>query len=156
MPPDPHDEDRGAPEGIEIGFGEEPDAELDQPNPRELAEAAAAALLDGPGLVPPDPLPSPSDLEAAWGDDALDGVERLRADLGGRRVGLAISGGGSLGSFEAGVLRFAYDHAAIAPVAIAGNSAGGLNGEWSRAIVRSRAIDDRADLAPHQRRHVGA
>lgn len=110
-----------------MGLGEEPGAELDQPNPREVAVAAAEALLDGPGLLAPDPPVAPSDLEAAWGDDALDGAERLRADLGGRRVGLAISGGGSLGSFEAGVLRFVYDHAAIAPVAIAGNSAGGLN-----------------------------
>jgi len=70
---------------------------------------------------------SADEIEATWGDDALDGVERLRADLGGRRVGIAISGGGSLGSFEAGALRFLYDHGAISPVAISGNSAGALN-----------------------------
>lgn len=125
---DYHQEGR---EGAEIGLGEAssssdrgPD---DAPTPRELALAAAEAQLAGPGLVPPDPPRSPADLEAGWSDGALDAIERLRADLGGRRVGLAISGGGSLGSFEAGVLRFAYDHAAVAPVAVAGNSAGGLN-----------------------------
>lgn len=99
----------------------------DAPTPRDLAVAAAEAHLRGPALTLPDELPSPGDLEATWSDEALDAVERLRADLGGRRVGLAISGGGSLGSFEAGVLRFVYDHAPIAPVAVAGNSAGALN-----------------------------
>jgi predicted acylesterase/phospholipase RssA len=113
MPPDEPAEDRPTPE--------------DLPTPRELAVAAAEDHLAGPALAPAGPLPSPIDVEATWSDDALDALERLRADLGGRRVGLAISGGGSLGSFEAGVLRFLYDHAALAPVAVAGNSAGGLN-----------------------------
>lgn len=95
--------------------------------PRELAIEAAERHLAGPALTVPADAPSPADLEATWDDHALDALERLRADLGGRRTGLAISGGGSLGSFEAGVLRFLYDHAAVAPVAVAGNSAGGLN-----------------------------
>ncbi len=103
-----------------------PDPE-DLPTPRDLAIAAAEARLDGPGLRPAPTPPPAIELEAGWGDHALDQLEVLRADLGGRRVGIAISGGGSLGSFEAGVLRFLYDHAAIAPVAIAGNSAGALN-----------------------------
>lgn len=99
----------------------------DEPSPRELAVARAERYLDGPALTVPDDAPSPADLEATWADDALDALEVLRADLGGRRTGLAISGGGSLGSFEAGVLRFLYDHAAVAPIAVSGNSAGGLN-----------------------------
>ncbi len=94
---------------------------------RELAIERAERYLDGPALTVPDHAPSPADLEATWDDHVLDALEVLRADLGGRRTGLAISGGGSLGSFEAGVLRFLYDHAAVAPVAVAGNSAGGLN-----------------------------
>ncbi|MGN6694344.1 MAG: patatin-like phospholipase family protein [Aquihabitans sp.] len=107
-----------------------PEAEValeDQPTPRELAVAQAEGYLDGPALTVPDDAPSPADLEATWNDEVLDALEVLRADLGGRRTGLAISGGGSLGSFEAGVLRFLYDHAAVAPVAVSGNSAGGLN-----------------------------
>ncbi|WP_426573208.1 patatin-like phospholipase family protein [Aquihabitans sp. McL0605] len=103
------------------------EVEDDRPTPRELAIERAERFLDGPALRVPDGAPSPGDLEATWDDHALDALEVLRADLGGRRVGIAISGGGSLGSFEAGVLRFLYDHAAVAPVAVAGNSAGGLN-----------------------------
>ena len=124
MGEDQHDDRGEGLEGIEIGLGEVGEA---PPTPSELAVAAAEALLAGPGLTLPTDGPSPADLEAQWGDEALDAAERLRADLGGRRTGLAISGGGSLGSFEAGVLRFAYDHGAIAPIAVAGNSAGGLN-----------------------------
>ncbi|MFN8018837.1 MAG: patatin-like phospholipase family protein [Acidimicrobiales bacterium] len=107
------------------------DAEVAEDDVRRSVRAeevrAAEAHLRGPALTLPSQLPSPAELEPEWSDDALDAMERLRADLGGRRMGLAISGGGSLGSFECGVLRFLYDHAAIAPVAIAGNSAGGLN-----------------------------
>lgn len=114
-------------EGIDVGLGEEGTDAPEPPTAYEEAVAAAEVHLAGPGLVPPDAPPTVADLEATWSDAALDAIERLRADLGGRRVGLAISGGGSLGSFEAGVLRFAYDHAAVAPVAVAGNSAGGLN-----------------------------
>ena len=97
------------------------------PTPQEQARERAEGYLEGPALRAPVGAPAPADLEAGWDDHVLDALERLRADLGGRRVGLAISGGGSLGSVEAGVLRFLYDHAAVAPVAVAGNSAGGLN-----------------------------
>jgi predicted acylesterase/phospholipase RssA len=105
----------------------EVDGAEEAPTPRELAIEQAERYLDGPALTLPPDAPSPTDLEATWDDHVLDALEVLRADLGGRRTGLAISGGGSLGSFEAGVLRFLYDHAAIAPVAVAGNSAGALN-----------------------------
>ena len=107
--------------------GDSDDLPEGAPTPRELAVARAEAYLAGPALTLPADAPSPAELEASWDDHILDALERLRADLGGRRTGLAISGGGSLGSFEAGVLRFLYDHAAVAPVAVAGNSAGGLN-----------------------------
>jgi predicted acylesterase/phospholipase RssA len=93
----------------------------------ELARADAERLLAGPGLVTPDPPIAPADLEATWGDLARTRVDDLRRELAAHRVGLAISGGGSLGSFEAGALRFLYDHLAIEPVAICGNSAGALN-----------------------------
>ena len=106
--------------------GEEPVIE-DVRTPREVALDRAEGYLAGPALTVPHDAPSPGDLEATWNDHVLDALEVLRADLGGRRTGLAISGGGSLGSFEAGVLRFLYDHAAVAPIAVAGNSAGGLN-----------------------------
>lgn len=89
--------------------------------------ADAVSLLSGPALDLPDPRPTPAELEDTWGDGAAAGLTALRKDLDGKRVGLAISGGGSLGSFEAGALRFLYDHARIAPVAITGNSAGALN-----------------------------
>ncbi len=112
---------------VETAPSEEAEPVEDLRTPRELAVAQAERYLDGPALTVPDDAPSPADLEATWDDHVLDALEVLRADLGGRRTGLAISGGGSLGSFEAGVLRFLYDHAAIAPVAVAGNSAGGLN-----------------------------
>lgn len=117
----------------------------DHPTPREAAIARAEGYLAGPGLTVPDDAPSPADLEATWDDDVLDALEVLRADLGGRRTGLAISGGGSLGSFEAGVLRFLYDHAAVAPVAVSGNSAGGLNAAKLAEGDRpdgTRAIDE--------------
>lgn len=102
-------------------------AAAEAPSPRELAIAEAERHLAGPAITVPDDAPSPAELEATWDDQVLDALEVLRADLGGRRTGLAISGGGSLGSFEAGVLRFLYDHAAVAPIAVSGNSAGGLN-----------------------------
>jgi NTE family protein len=105
----------------------EADAAVEAPSPRELAIAAAERHLAGPAITVPDGAPTPAELEATWDDQVLDALEVLRADLGGRRTGLAISGGGSLGSFEAGVLRFLYDHAAVAPIAVSGNSAGGLN-----------------------------
>ena len=125
-PPGALDAAEGEPAGQDA-IDDAEEAVDDEPTEDDLAVEAAAALLVGPGLVVPADRPDPSELEATWGDEALDAIERLRADLGGRRVGLAISGGGSLGSFEAGVLRFLYDHAAVAPVAVAGNSAGALN-----------------------------
>lgn len=134
--PDPTDERAGdAPEPDSALPQVRPDQDVpdddvpddDVPTPRELAVAEAERHLAGPALAVPADAPTPVDLESTWNDDVLDAVERLRADLGGRRVGLAISGGGSLGSFEAGVLRFLFDHATVAPVAVSGNSAGGLN-----------------------------
>ncbi|MBX3314893.1 MAG: patatin-like phospholipase family protein [Actinobacteria bacterium] len=89
--------------------------------------AAAEQYLDGPGLRPPIDGPDPAELEATWNDDARGGLSDVLEDLDGRRLGLAISGGGALGSFEAGALRFLYDHLHIDPVAITGNSAGALN-----------------------------
>lgn len=94
---------------------------------RAASAAEAEAHLRGPGLTVPVDGPDPAGLEGDWGDDATSGLDALRADLDGKRLGLAISGGGSLGSFEAGTLRFLYDHVAIAPSAVTGNSAGALN-----------------------------
>ncbi|MEZ5180043.1 MAG: patatin-like phospholipase family protein [Acidimicrobiales bacterium] len=96
-------------------------------SPTEAAIADAVALLSGPGLDRPDEPLDPEEVEATWGHEARASVESLATGLGDRRVGLAISGGGSLGSFEAGALRFLYDHLRVAPVAICGNSAGALN-----------------------------
>jgi hypothetical protein len=84
----------------------------------ELARADAERQLAGPGLISPDPPLPPTDLEALWAPEVTRSLHHLREDLESHRVGLAISGGGSLGSFEAGVLRFLYDHAAVAPVAV--------------------------------------
>lgn len=96
-------------------------------SPEQAAIADAVALLSGPALGPPDTRPSAEELEAGWGPVAVAALADLRADLDGRRVGLAISGGGSLGSFETGALRFIYDHARVQPVAVTGNSAGAMN-----------------------------
>lgn len=113
--------------------------ELDQPahedeasdEPSEDLEAdrraTAEALLAGPGLHPLRPAPDAGTIEDTWSDEVRTALGAVRDDLRGRRLGLAISGGGALGSFEAGVLRFLYDHLAISPVAICGNSAGALN-----------------------------
>lgn len=122
----------------------EPDP-VDLRTDREIAIERAEGYLLGPALTVPDDAPSPADLESTWDDHVLDALEVLRADLGGRPTGLAISGGGSLGSFEAGVLRFLYDHAAVAPIAVAGNSAGGLNAAKLAEGDRpdgTRAIDE--------------
>ncbi len=128
--PDHPDDDQGAtPDDLPAGGAghrEDHDAVADL-TPAEAAIADAVALLSGPALDVPDPRPGTEALEADWSDDARAGLDRLLADLDGKRVGLAISGGGALGSFEAGALRFLYDHARIAPVAITGNSAGALN-----------------------------
>jgi NTE family protein len=94
---------------------------------RAEAVAEAERRLDGPALTVPDDAPSPDDLEATWSEEARRGLEAALTDLDGKRLGLAISGGGSLGSFEAGALRFLYDHVHVAPQAITGNSAGALN-----------------------------
>ena len=93
----------------------------------EEAIADAVALLSGPALTIPDDAPTAAELEASWGDEATAALERVRGELADKRIGIAISGGGSLGSFEAGVLRFVYDHLGVRPVAITGNSAGALN-----------------------------
>lgn len=139
----------GDPDGAEAEPDEEPAVDApesdDVRTPRELAVERAESFLAGPALTVPADAPSPADLEATWDDHILDALEVLRADLGGRRTGLAISGGGSLGSFEAGVLRFLYDHAAVAPIAVAGNSAGGLNAAKLAEGDRpdgTRAIDE--------------
>lgn len=92
----------------------------------ELAREEAEALLDGPGLRILG-TPDVEEQREAWGTAALGGLERIRTEFDDRAVGLAISGGGSLGSFEAGALRFIYDHMEVAPTAITGNSAGALN-----------------------------
>lgn len=96
-------------------------------SPLDEAIADAVSLLSGPALTVPDDAPTPAELEATWGDAATDAIARVRGELDGKRIGLAISGGGSLGSFEAGALRFIYDHLHVDPVAITGNSAGALN-----------------------------
>jgi predicted acylesterase/phospholipase RssA len=93
----------------------------------EVARADAERQLAGPGLISPDPPVPPADLEALWAPEVTRSLHHLREDLESHRVGLAISGGGALGSFEAGVLRFLYDHTRVDPVAICGNSAGALN-----------------------------
>ena len=95
--------------------------------PRDAAVADAVSLLSGPALDAPHPRPAPHELEATWADQPKAGLDVLRADLAGKRLGLAISGGGSLGSFEAGAVRFLYDHASIEPAVLTGNSAGALN-----------------------------
>ncbi|MEO6629033.1 MAG: patatin-like phospholipase family protein [Aquihabitans sp.] len=92
-----------------------------------LARAQAELMLVGPGLHAPTDRLSPRVVEESWGPEAREGLDDLRRDLSDQRLGLAISGGGALGSFEAGVLRFVYDHLDIEPVAICGNSAGALN-----------------------------
>jgi predicted acylesterase/phospholipase RssA len=93
----------------------------------EAAVAEAVALLSGPGLDVPVDRPDPVDVEATWSPEIRAALDQLVESLHDRRVGLAISGGGSLGSFEAGALRFLYDHVRVAPVAVCGNSAGALN-----------------------------
>lgn len=93
----------------------------------DAAVADAVALLSGPGLDLPEHRPEPADIESAWSPTTRAALEQLIDSLDGRRVGLAISGGGSLGSFEAGALRFLYDHVRVTPVAVCGNSAGALN-----------------------------
>lgn len=103
---------------------EDADAFVDE---LERARAEAEALLDGPGLVPPPDAPDLEGQREHWSDETRAAVETVVADLDGHTVGLAISGGGSLGSFEAGALRFLYDHLEVAPAAITGNSAGALN-----------------------------
>jgi len=96
-------------------------------SPTEAAIANAVALLSGPALELPDVVPDPEIVEETWSAEVRLALEARRADLEGKKVGLAISGGGALGSFEAGALRFLYDHVHISPTAICGNSAGALN-----------------------------
>ncbi len=107
----------------------------------ELARADAERMLAGPGLVSPEPPISPTELEEGWSDATRNALNQVTQDLEGHRLGLAISGGGALGSFEAGALRFLYDHLHVEPVAICGNSAGALN-------AAKLAEGDHADRRP--------
>jgi NTE family protein len=64
--------------------------------------------------------------ERGWNRRARLRVGVLRRQVAHKRTGLVISGGGSQGSFETGVLRFLYDHIRLSPVAICGNSVGAI------------------------------
>ncbi|HWW54547.1 MAG TPA: patatin-like phospholipase family protein, partial [Acidimicrobiales bacterium] len=68
------------------------------------------------------------EIERTWDRRSRFVAAALRRWLVRRRVALAISGGGSQGSFQAGALRFLYDHLALRPVAICGSSVGALIG----------------------------
>ena len=68
------------------------------------------------------------DVERSWDRRSRFVASAMRRWLSRRDVALVISGGGSQGSFQAGALRFLYDHLALRPVAICGNSVGALNG----------------------------
>ena len=149
--PDHNQEPASEPESVAVGPAETPAAKISREKAREqareqaeleraekearalraaqeLARADAERLLGGPGLIAPDPPIPPDELEAGWSPTVVAALRDLRSDLDSHRVGLAISGGGSLGSFEAGALRFLYDHTKVRPVAIGGISAGALNG----------------------------
>jgi predicted acylesterase/phospholipase RssA len=66
--------------------------------------------------------------ERTWDRRSRFVAAALRRWLTRRQVALVISGGGSQGSFQAGALRFLYDHLALRPVAICGNSVGAVIG----------------------------
>jgi NTE family protein len=84
--------------------------------------------------------------ERGWNRRARLRAGVVRRQLVRKQVGLVISGGGSQGSFEAGVLRFLYDHMRLSPVAICGNSVGAILSvklaEGDDARTGRRAIDD--------------
>ncbi|HWW52505.1 MAG TPA: patatin-like phospholipase family protein, partial [Acidimicrobiales bacterium] len=68
------------------------------------------------------------EIERTWDRRSRFVAAALRRWLTRRQVALVISGGGSQGSFQAGALRFLYDHLALRPVAICGNSVGAVIG----------------------------
>jgi NTE family protein len=84
--------------------------------------------------------------ERGWNRRARLRIGVLRHQLIRKRTGLVISGGGSQGSFETGVLRFLYDHLRVSPVAICGNSVGAILSvklaEGDDATTGRRAIDE--------------
>ena len=121
-PSSPDDPSAATTVSTDVGPSDEPEF-----TDSEARRAAAERLLDGPGLRAPEGGPSPAELTADWSDGARAALDHLRSDLSAGSVGLAISGGGSLGSFEAGALRFMYDQLELNPIAICGNSAGALN-----------------------------
>jgi NTE family protein len=89
-------------------------------------------------------------VEHGWNRRARLRVGVLRRQAARKRTGLVISGGGSQGSFEAGALRFLYDHIRIQPVAICGNSVGAILSaklaEGDDPVSGRRAIDDVEDI----------
>jgi NTE family protein len=84
--------------------------------------------------------------ERGWNRRARLRVGVLRRQAARKQTGLVISGGGSQGSFETGVLRFLYDHIRVNPVAICGNSVGALLSvklaEGDDPVTGSRSIDE--------------
>lgn len=84
--------------------------------------------------------------ERGWNRRARLRVGVLRHQVARKRTGLVISGGGSQGSFETGVLRFLYDHIRVSPVAICGNSVGAILSaklaEGDDPATGRRAIDE--------------
>lgn len=73
-------------------------------------------------------------------------LTNLRRSVARRPVALALSGGGSQGSFQAGVLRFLYEVVGIAPTVVCGSSVGAINGaklaEGDEGAAGRRAIDE--------------
>lgn len=118
----PEAEDRG-PNGSETL----PAPLLSEAEERQASVDQAETHLAGPGLTVAADAPGPDAQREGWGQEVAAALDALRTELSDKRVGLAISGGGALGSFEAGAIRFIYDHLDIRPVAITGNSAGALN-----------------------------
>ena len=100
--------------------------------------SAEDAPLNGPETA--------QEIERTWDRRSRFVAAALRRWLTRRQVALVISGGGSQGSFQAGALRFLYDHLAIRPVAICGNSVGAVIGaklaEGDDPATGRRAIDE--------------
>lgn len=84
--------------------------------------------------------------EQDWSRRARFGLVRLRLRLRHSRVALVISGGGSLGSFEVGCLRFLYDHTGMRPAVLCGTSVGAILAaklaEGDDPATGRRAIDE--------------
>ncbi len=74
----------------------------------------------------------------------------LRRSVRRHPVALALSGGGSQGSFQAGALLFLYDVVGIAPKVVCGSSVGAINGaklaEGQSSAGASRSIDELAGI----------